>query len=283
MRAWYLGMAGIILCTAGAASGAETCPAASTPLVILGTFHMEGSDQDAVKSKPDDMTTPRRQRELEDLANRLAAFHPTRVAIESSRISTYWNERYAAWRKDHGALGANEIEQVGFRVADAAGLAALSPVDYPMWMDGTAAVDRHEPAPQPGPTPAVQAPASPLLSGIEAQLATDAAKLRDSTVAEYLVYLNSPGRAVLNHRWDVLSNLAPGRGTAMYETADYATNWYKRNLRIYTNLVDIAGPGERILLIIGAGHSHLLGQLAADDPRFCLVSVGRALGSASGE
>jgi hypothetical protein len=239
---------------------------------------MEGSDQDAVKAKPDDMTTPRRQREIADLANRLAAFRPTKVAIESSRISSYWNERYAAWRKDHGTLGANEIEQLGFRVADNAGLAALSPVDYPMWMDGTMAIDRHEPAPQPATAEAAAGTPSPLLSGIEAQVAADAEKLRSATVADYLVYLNSPARAVLNQRWDVLSNLAPGAGTSLYETTDYATNWYKRNLRIYTNLVAIAGPAERILLIIGAGHKHLLEGLAADDTRFCVASVVEVLG-----
>jgi hypothetical protein len=281
MRAWYLGIAAFNFGLPAGASAAGDCVSGGTPLLILGTFHMEGSDQDAVKSKPDDMTTAHRQREIADLVQRLSAFRPTRVAVESSRISTYWNEHYAAWRKDHGALGANEIEQVGFRVADAAGLAALSPVDYPMWMDGTAAIDRHEPAP--ASVPAADAPASPLLAGIEAQVAADNAKLRDSTVAEYLVYLNSPQRAVQNQRWDVLSNLAPGTGTSMYETTDYATNWYKRNLRIYTNLVDIAGPSERILLIIGAGHKHLLEGLAADDPRFCLTSVESVLGGTSGK
>jgi len=276
MRAWYLGVAAFIFAVSGAVGAGETCPDGATPLLILGTFHMEGSDQDAVKSKPDDMTTPRRQREIEDLVKKLAAFRPTKVAIESSRIGTYWNDLYTTWRRERGAVGTNEIEQVGFRLADAVGLAALTPVDYPMWMDGTAAIDRHEPAPQPAPA-ATPAP-SPLLADLEAQVAADLERLSRSTVGEYLAYLNSPGRAVLNHRWDVLSNLAPGAGTSMYETTDYATNWYKRNLRIYTNLVDVAGPGERIVLLIGAGHSHLLGQLAADDPRFCLVSVAEALG-----
>jgi hypothetical protein len=95
--------------------------------------------------------------------------------------------------------------------------------------------------------------------------------LEDGTVAGFLAYLNRPERAVLSHRWDVLSNLAPGPGTAMYETTDHATNWYRRNLRIYTNLVAISGSGARVLLLIGAGHAHLLTGLAEADPRFCLV------------
>ena len=128
-------------------------------------------------------------------AGQLARIEPTKVAIESSRVSSTWNDRYAAWRKARGALGANEIEQVGFRLADAAGLAALSPVDYPMWMDGTTAAERHDPKPAPV---AVAAPeAEPELTrAVKRQLAVDDARLAAGTISEYLAYLNSPGRAV---------------------------------------------------------------------------------------
>jgi len=264
---------GILLLTAGPALAASDCPAGSTPLMILGTFHFAGSSDDAVKTAPDDMTTPRRQAEIEGLVDKLLKFRPTKVAIESSRISNYWNERYTAWRRDRGPLGSNEIEQVGFRLADRAGLEALSPVDYPMWMDGTTAAERHTPAPRPDHAADAAAAESPLMASVRAQVAADEERLRNSTVSEYLLYLNRPERAVLNHRWDVISNLAPGAGTAMYETTDYATHWYKRNLRIYTNLVAITGTQDRPLLLIGAGHTHLLTGLAAADPRYCLVPL----------
>jgi hypothetical protein len=273
MRSWIAGIGGTLMLMAGPSLAAAECPAGSTPLMILGTFHFAGSSEDAVSTDPGDMTTPRRQAEIQALVERLLKFQPTKVAIESSRISHYWNERYAAWRRDRGPLGSNEIEQVGFRLADRAGLAALSPVDYPMWMDGTTAADRHEPPPAPAAESTPDEAESAFVAGIRAQIAADERVLRDGTLSDYLVYLNRPERAVLNHHWDVFSNLVPGPGTAMYEKTDYATNWYKRNLRIYTNLVAIAGPQERLLLLIGAGHTHLLTGLAASDPRFCLVPI----------
>lgn len=269
---------GVAVATAANAASPSTCPAGATPLVILGSFHMEGSREDLVSHSPADVTTPRRQAEIQAAVAQLAAFRPTKVAIESSRTSTYWNDRYAEWRKGNGALGANEIEQVGFRLAKAAGLERLSPVDYPMWMDGTTAAERHDPKPA---MPAAE-PESELTAAVRRQLEADDARLAGTTIADFLAYLNSPARAVVNHRWDVMTNLAPGAGTSMYETTDYATNWYKRNLRIYTNLVDIAGPGERILLLIGAGHAHLLGQLAADDTRFCVTPVAELLAATTG-
>jgi Family of unknown function (DUF5694) len=271
-----LAVVALIAPVAGHAATPAPCPAGRVPLMILGTFHMEGSSQDMVSAPPEDMSTPRRQAEIADLVARLADFRPTKVAVESSRISSYWNEHYTAWRKDHGELGFNEIEQVGFRLAERAGLEALSPVDYPMWMDGTTAAERHDPPPDAA--TAAPEPESPLMATVRAQVAADGKVLAAGTVSDYLIYLNRPERAVQSHRWDVISNLAPGKGSSMYETTDYATNWYKRNLRIYTNLVDIAGPGERIMLLIGAGHAHLLGQLAADDPRFCLATVAEVLG-----
>lgn len=262
--------------SAQAAPGGD-CPADRTPLLIVGTFHMEGSAADLVNPAPADMSTPRRQAEIEALVTRLAAFRPTRVAVESSRISNYWNDRYTAWRETRDALGFNEIEQVGFRLADRMGLAALSPVDYPMWMDGTTAADRHQPPPQPAAAAAVEGAESPLMTVVRAQVAADDRVLADGTILEFLAYLNRPERAVMNHRWDVISNLVPGQGTAMYEKTDHATNWYKRNLRIYTNLVAISGPGERVLFLVGAGHAHILNGIAATDPRFCLVPASEFL------
>ena len=87
------------------------------------------------------------------------------------------------------------------------------------------------------------------MESVRAQVEADDRVLKEGTVSEFLAYLNRPERAVMSHRWDVISNLAPGKGTSLYETTDYATNWYKRNLRIYTNLVAISGPGERVLLL----------------------------------
>ena len=49
-------------------------------------------------------------------------------------------------------------------------------------------------------------------------------------------------------------------------------------------LAEVGLPQKAIpvaLLMFNVGVE--IGQLAADDPRFCLVPVGRALGSASGE
>src|SRR5690606_25934456 len=39
-----------------------------------------------------------------------------------------------------------------------------------------------------------------------------------------------------------------------YAGADMTGNWYHRNIRIYANILRSCEPGDRLLLLIGAGH-----------------------------
>ena len=271
----------VALTLAASAASAQPCPAGKRPLVILGTFHMQPSGEDAVNRK-EDVSTPARQKEIADLVTKLARFRPTRIAIESARNSTTWNDRYKQWLAGNHTLGMNEIEQVGFRLTKQLELPGLTPVDYPMWMSGLTPIERHEPPKKAAP-PTPPPPAPPALeeakfiSVVEAQIAKDIEHLATHTVAEHLAYLNEPSRAKINHSWDVLSNLRPGDGVALYEKTDLVTNWYKRNLRIFTNILDSSTPDDRILLIIGMGHAKILSDWAADHPDVCLVPVGEYL------
>ncbi len=138
----------------------------------------------------------------------------------------------------------------------------LWPVDYPMSMTGLTPQEQRTPKTKPAPR-ASAAPVDPVIAARRAKLAT-------STVAEYLRFLNQPEQFRQNHQWDVIENLAPGAGVSLYQKTDLATNWYKRNLRIFTNVIEITEPGDRLLLIIGAGHLKILRELAEDHPGYCL-------------
>lgn len=255
---------------------AQECPAGRTPVVILGVYHMTAGGSDAVKSNPDDPRSARRQAEIEAVVEKLSAFRPTKVAIESAHWQTTWTDRYKQWRAGTYTMGTNEIEQLGFRLAAKMNHDRLWPVDYPMWMTGITPAEQHKPKPRPEAKPATSAPEEepgPEIRAILEQVAADEERLRDSTVADYLAYMNTPERYRLNHQWDVMMNLGPGDGPALYEKTDLATNWYKRNLRIFTNVMKITEPQDRILLIIGAGHLKILNELFDEHPQYCRVNA----------
>jgi hypothetical protein len=63
-----------------------------------------------------------------------------------------------------------------------------------------------------------------------------------------------------------------------YPGADLVARWYGRNLRIATNIARLpAGPSERILVLIGAGHGKLLRQFLAEMPGFEVVGCSEYL------
>jgi len=58
----------------------------------------------------------------------------------------------------------------------------------------------------------------------------------------------------------------------LYPGADWVQYWYGRNLKIFVNLTRITEPGDRILLIIGAGHVWLVQQFAKESGYYILES-----------
>ena len=53
----------------------------------------------------------------------------------------------------------------------------------------------------------------------------------------------------------------------------FVTHWYNRNLRIFHTIKRVAQPGERIVVLIGAGHVPIIRHLVESSPEFKLVEV----------
>jgi hypothetical protein len=238
----------------------------ATPIMFLGVYHMHNPGLDAVNLQADDVLAPKRQREIEELAERLAGFRPTKIAIEAQYRDTYWSGQYQKYVAGQYTLGRNEIEQIAFRLAKRLNLPTLYGVDYVMFMNGLTPSEIEDPKPSKTGSNESQTTGAPRLSP-EDEL------LRRSTVTEYLFHLNSASDVQKNHE-EYMTMLLPNNGPAIYRSADLVSNWYKRNLRIFADINRITEPGkDRILVIIGAGHLKLLKEFAADSPYFSPVDV----------
>src|SRR5690242_4580900 len=55
---------------------------AGAQVLVIGSYHMSNPRLDPVNITADDVLAPNRQREIEELARRVAEFRPTKVAIE---------------------------------------------------------------------------------------------------------------------------------------------------------------------------------------------------------
>src|SRR5260370_1040212 len=59
-----------------------------------------------------------------------------------------------------------------------------------------------------------------------------------------------------------------------YAAADLVADWYKRNLRIHRNILNIEHkPEDRFFILFGSGHSKILQNLIEDSAGFELVQL----------
>ncbi len=253
-------------------------------ILLLGTFHFQDAGLDSYKPKyAVNIQSPERQRELADVLKLLAAFKPTKVAIEAEadwqakadeRLPLFLDGKFPLTEK------SNEIYQLGFRLAQAAGLKKLHCVD----VDGRRYPDLLETEEQERVYARTRGEERFLDDGWSARFAKlyefdDELKTK-LPLRNFFLYLNSPERLRLGHGHYVTGSFALGAGDKYYGADQLAGNWYSRNLRIFANVLKLVdSPDERIVVIIGAGHIPILRSLAQSAPQLKLVEVREVLGA----
>lgn len=227
-------------------------------ILIVGTYHMANPGRDVFNTAADDVLAPKRQEEIAELLAVLKGFRPTKVAIESTVYSNTRKKQYADYLAGKYTLTRNEIDQVGFRLAKELGMKTVYPVDY----DGDFPWQRLV-------NFAKATGRSQEFDGLVAEMGATVKQqetfLRSHTVLETLLYMNQDNRAALDLGF--YYRLVHFGEPADYAGADLLASWYQRNMRIYSNIMNlIESPAERILVIYGAGHLGWLRQAAENDP-----------------
>jgi len=93
--------------------------------------------------------------------------------------------------------------------------------------------------------------------------------LKTGTVGAILRLLNDPTRLARDNAF-YRTALHVGGGTQQ-PGADLLTAWYRRNFLICANIIQLAKPGDRIVVFYGSGHAFLLRQCVVETPGFELV------------
>lgn len=246
-----------------APAGAQA-PTPRAQVMVLGVHHMDNPGLDYANPEVDDVLTPRRQAEIEAVAQAIAEFRPTRIAIEApaGRDSVY-NARYRQYRAGGYTLGRNEIDQLGFRLAGLLGHERVYAVDHRMDMDVGGVMQF---AAQNG----QGALAERMGTTIQGFVAEASEGMRTRSMGGILAAANS-AKADSMHGWYLV--MATVGRDSVYKGAEEVANWYTRNLYIFANIARVAQPGERVLVIMGHGHGTLLRQFIHESPDLELVSA----------
>lgn len=229
-------------------------------ILLLGTYHFDNPNLDAFNMETDDVLSPKRQSEVQAVAEALAKFQPTKIALEQpvDRADAL-NKRYREFR-EQAAQGIpsesrNEIFQIGFRLADMLNHEQVYAIDVKHDMPfealmAYAAANGHED---------FVAHVQTVGQTVVQEFAERQAK---STVAELLRWFNAPEILALNHSF-YLDMLRIGKAPD-YVGVQVMVDWYGRNLKIFNELTKIAEEDSRILVMFGQGHIPILRQTISD-------------------
>ncbi len=241
-------------------------------VMILGTYHMANPGADAANIEADDVMAPKRQEELQDLAEQLAEFNPTKIAIESPYGDSSRTFMYRAVHEGMSldSLGPNETYQVGFRLADMLGHETVYPIDHRMNIN-------------PPSIGALFSEHPDRMDYFENRIASVQDSLNywtenvlmKGTIGHFLALMNSDRLIELNHALylEFVKELWSGD---YLSGAEMLSLWYERNLRIFQNVIritDFENEEERILIIMGQGHAKLLRDFVQDADYYEFIDV----------
>ena len=246
-------------------SAEPALPAVRAEVLVLGVYHMASPGRDIFNPKVDDVLSPRRQAEIAQIVAVLKQFNPTKIAVEGDvwgdRITTHYTD-YVAGKHE---LSRDETEQIGYRLAKELGHKTVFPADadgefpYPRVVTYAKANGRTKEL------DAINAEVGVMVKAQDQYLASH-------TILETLLYMNAEDRVAQDvgfyYRFAHFGEPGDWAG------ADLLADYFRRNMRIYSNVVRLVdSPSERVLAIFGAGHLGWLRSNVANDPTLRLRTL----------
>lgn len=243
---------------------------ATAEVMVLGTFHF---NQEALK--------PENQTSIQELIDVMKSYHPTKVFVEwEPQYSQITNERYRLYKKDSFDISDryNEVYQLGFRLAKSMNHDSLYLFDDQTEFTGSLKEFNTKE------------------DGFSFELFTKYAMENDNGFynkhEEILIntfkqnqdkieaqdfktridILNSPENQKINaqrmHMYEVRIGIQKN-----WSGPDWLGRWYRRNVRMMSNVLQQTEPGDRHLLIVGDNHKWVLDMLFENTPDFRLKQM----------
>lgn len=255
-----------------------------TRVLLLGTYHM-ATTTDKLKVKPDDIRSPQRQKQVDELLNSLQQFKPTKIFTEiAPAYQTYWDSVYTNWKRGIAPAddwaAQTEIFQIGIKlahrlkiqpgvicvdwqVADSTNKAPLEKayrnyrLAYINYWDG---IENRK-------NEYYTASGQKVFQEIEQVFGA----VPEMTLKDALLKLNSPDfqkKLYYNNNVAVMDKNPYGSGPTIAEGSLF------RNLNIYTNIMHHITPtDERVLILYGAGHTQAFRTMFEGNPQIELVPI----------
>lgn len=224
----------------------------------FATFHLSGSS-DAISSSVN-INNPEVKKQIDKIVNKLVEFKPTIICVEVPVSSSEGTNRiYQKYKLDQSnrTNWTEEINAIAFEVGRLSGVENIYGIDsrlefnYPKLME--------------------MAKKTESLKNYINEYVKSIEKVNDKSVLEkFREYNTDELKAETLNFYNTLAAMhTPGN----YEGAEIISDFYKRNLMIYSNFNDIPKSNEdKILIILGGTHSAYLDFFMRDHPKYDLIN-----------
>jgi hypothetical protein len=229
---------------------------ASIKVFVLGTFHFTDAPNYNAIDKP------RQQKEIEHLVESLSTFNPTKILLEyEHKEGDRLDSLYQAYQAGNHNLNNNERQQIGFRLAHKLNHSQVYAVDYkkPMGMGAVMKwAKKNEPE---------------FLTFFRNWRSEanriDSVLHHSYTISEILSFLATD--KYLKRLQEARMRMMEVGAGKNYIGVEPAASVYKRNMRIFANIMDVAEPGDRLLIVYGSGHSYFFNNFVEENSKTKLV------------
>lgn len=263
MRILGLCGAAIVLALLQTRIGAANVP--KSEVMIVGVSHLVSKRDIHNSVYQDSPLSQKRQAQVDAIVVRLARFHPTKVLIEAPFGDRTYVDHYREYLAGRFELGANEIYQYGFKLAARSGNSTIYPVDT--W--GPSIYDDNSPAGKRIDAYLRKHFNDVKVSQIDADIARDHHLQLHGTYLDELRYLNTDSSIEANASW---YSIFVGAGREADDAgAAYVAQWYTRNCYIFSNILSVIRPGDRVVVLMGQGHKYLLREFVRLNPNLTYV------------
>jgi hypothetical protein len=258
MKLWFscLLLAVGLNSTSIAVSARETEAMSEPQIMLLGSYHLANNNRDVINVPIEDVLKAHRQQQIIGLVECLAQWKPTRIAVEWDRSDQAGlDSRYATLVAGNHELTANEIDQIGLRLAKQLGHDRVYAVDWNEAAPGDQVLyDFFGWAERNNQESRLKA----FVDAGQNDANSASARMRGQSVSEWYHDLNGPDARLQMHQ--LYFEIATFGSNEDNPGAAWVGAWYARNLRIFNNIREILAPQERVLVVYGVGHVHLLDQ-----------------------
>ena len=218
-------------------------------IMVLGTAHFGNPGQDVINITFPDVFQPKYQRQVGQVLDSLAQFHPTKVALEARpAYEPELDSMYQAYLQGTHELSRNERQQLGFRLGKRFEHPEVYAIDHDgefPFRDVLKYARKHQPE------------FIKYFKNVREKVKTSQDSLySNATIREILRSKNSPEN--LSTQRNYYAQTAPVGADSTWVGADLVSKWHRRNIKIFGHLARITEPGDRIIVIFGAGHAPLL-------------------------